>query len=310
METVSSARRDVYAIVTDRIVNLLETGVVPWRQPWASVGVPKNLASGKPYRGVNVFLLSSASYSSPYWLTYKQAQERGGHVRKGERGFPVVYWHWFDRGDGDAPDADDVSTDRSDSLTTRNGRFKSARCMVRYYTVFNATQCDGVEFPSVGLREVFDPIPECERIADGMPNRPRIESGGDRAFYAPATDYVRMPERFQFRSGEAYYETLFHELTHATAHPTRCNRKTNLDEWKPFGSADYSREELVAEMGAAFLCNAAGIADRTVDNSAAYVAGWLKKLRDDKRCVVIAAAQAQKAADYILHTADVASVAA
>ena len=308
MESLPSTRRDVYAIVTDRIVELLQRGVVPWRQPWANVGKPKNLASGKEYRGINTFILSAANYSAPYWLTFKQAQERGGHVRKGEKGFPVVYWHWFDRDNESGGALDDVSSDRSDAITTRAGEFRRARCMVRYYTVFNVTQCENVAYPSDGFRAVFDPIPACESIVDTMPNRPRIEHGGNRAYYAPATDYVQMPERGQFASADTYYETLFHELTHATAHPTRCNRKSNLDEWKPFGSADYSREELVAEMGAAFLCNHTGIADRTVENSAAYVAGWLKKLHDDKRCVVIAAAQAQKAADYILGASATASV--
>ena len=151
--------------------------------------------------------------------------------------------------DGDKGEQDDATTtDRSDSLVTRNGRFKSARCMVRYYTVFNVTQCDDIEYPPTTVRKTFDPIPACERVVETMSNRPTIEHGGDRAYYAPATDRVRMPDRGQFSMAETYYETLFHELTHATAHPTRCNRKTNLDDWKPFGSADYSREELVAEM--------------------------------------------------------------
>ena len=133
-----------------------------------------------------------------------------------------------------------------------------------------------------------------------MPFRPTVGHGCNRACYSPITDVVSMPDRDRFNSDETYYETLFHELTHATAHKTRCARKTETQDWQPFGSASYSREELVAELGSAYLCNVSGIVERTIDNSAAYLAGWLKRLRDDKRCILVAAAQAQKSSDFIL----------
>ena len=287
------ARPDTYQIITDRIVSLLESGVVPWRQPWTGDGEPRNLSSGKAYRGVNTFLLGCSSYSSCYWLTYKQARERGGHVRKGERGTPVVFWKWFKTGDK----ATDAET------TTETTPDKRPPCMVRYYTVFNVTQCDGLEYPTPETRDTSATIPACEAIVDNMPHRPTIDHGGDRACYAPITDVVSMPDRARFNSDETYYETLFHELTHSTAHKTRCARKSESKDWHPFGSQDYSKEELVAEIGSAYLCNISGIVDRTIDSSAAYIAGWLKRLRDDKRCVITAAAQAQKASDYILDVA-------
>ena len=281
------SRRTTYDVITDRILALLEAGTVPWRQPWANVGHPRNLLSGHQYRGINVFMLSAASYSNPYWLTFKQAKDKGGSVRKGEHGYPVVYWQWID------DEADD------EPITTKNGRLK-ARCFCRYYTVFNVSQCDGIEAPPIdGSERPTNPIPACESIVAAMPNRPPINHGGDRACYQPRTDTVSMPERWQFASMERYYSVLFHELTHATGHPNRCNRKANWEDWAPFGSADYSREELVAEMGAAFLDAEAGIEPDTLDDSAAYIANWLRKLRNDNRCVVHAAAQAQRAADYI-----------
>jgi len=279
---------EVYQKITDRIIQLLEQGDVPWRKPWSGgpAAHPKNLNTGKPYRGINVFMLHAAGYESPWWLTFKQARGRGGHVRKGEKGWPVVFWKFHEVG----------STDDDGKATTK------AIPLLRQYTVFNVDQCDDIEAPAApGVKTFdFDPIASAEGVVANMPKRPTIGHGENRAYYRPSTDAVNMPKPERFSLPTEYYSTLFHELTHATGHTSRLDRKLDT-RLAAFGTADYSREELVAEMGAAFLCGHAGI-DQTLDNSAAYIGGWLKRLRNDKRLVVTAAAQAQKAADFILGT--------
>jgi antirestriction protein ArdC len=279
---------NVYEIVTERIVTLLNQGTIPWQKPWTTGGknlLPRNLVSGKAYRGVNVFLLHAMNYSSPYWLTFKQAQQLGGNVRKGEKACPVVFWKWLEG---------------TDEKTGEKKRIP----FLRYYSAFNATQCEGIEFPKPeATARQHNPIETAEKIVANMPKLPPVQHGGDRAAYSPALDLVLMPAPETFRTGEHYYSVLLHELTHATGHQSRLNRKGvagSEGEWSAFGSTPYAKEELVAEMGAAFLCGHAGIVERTIDDSAAYIAGWLERLKEDNRLIVQAAAQAQKAADYIL----------
>ena len=283
---------DIYQSITDRIVALLEQGTVPWRKPWTVAGhegLPKNLITRKPYRGINVFILKATSFDSPYWLTYNQAHHLGGHVNKGERSTMVVFWNWVEKETG--------RTDADGNKVVEEIPF------LRYYNVFNVSQCTLPEgtVPELPQQPTFQPIAECERIVAAIPNRPAINhNGGNRAFYRQATDSVHLPDPGRFPQQSEYYSTLFHELTHATGHPSRLNRKT-LTEYDGFGGQNYSREELVAEMGASFLCGMAGIETQTIENSASYVASWLAALKEDKRLVVTAAAQAHKAADYILN---------
>lgn len=291
----------VYKVVTDRIISLLQAGTVPWHQPWGGVAqMPQNLISRKAYRGINPFVLASMRYGSPFWLTFKQAQEMGGHVRKGEKACPVVFWKWFDAADEDSGEA---SAGRASGAAGQSKRIP----LLRYYSVFNVAQCEGIPADKVpalpGSVREHAPIESAQGILASMPKRPAIEHGRDRAFYSPAFDRVAMPDAERFQSGEDYYSVLFHELTHATGHESRLARKgvSGTDgEWSAFGSTPYAKEELVAEMGAAFLCGHAGIVERTVDQSAAYVANWLERLSNDTKLVVIAAAQAQRAADFIL----------
>ena len=277
----------VYEVITTRIVEMLQQGTIPWRKPWsAGGGEPRNLVSGKTYRGVNVFLLSAMPFGSPYWLTYRQAAERGGSVRKGSKGCPVVFWRWSN--------GEEEQSDKGQGAEPAKQRAP----LLRYYTVFNVEQCDGIASPPTAVRS-FDPIPECERIVRSMPNAPRIEHGGSQAFYRPSTDTITVPPAQVFDSPALYYSTLFHELTHSTGHETRLARKGITDSIM-FGSHEYSREELVAEMGAAFLCGTAGIEAGTLQDSTAYLASWIKVLKGDSRLAVTAAAQAQKAADHVL----------
>lgn len=272
-----------YQVVTDRIIEKLEQGTVPWHQPW-STELPKSLTTKKDYRGINVFLLGSQGYTNPYWLTFRQAKRLDGHIRRGEKATPIVFWKWIER-----------ETEQADEA---GKRVLTSAPMLRYYHVFNLEQCEGIESPEFNTHQT-EPIPRAESIVAEMPNRPVTDHRESRAFYRPLTDTVNMPALDQFSIGEEYYSTLFHELTHATGHPSRLNRQ-DMDKPRLFGSRDYSQEELVAEMGAAFLCGHSGIVNRTIDNSTAYIQGWLKRLRNDKRLLVFAGGQAQKAADYIL----------
>lgn len=281
----------VYDIITERMIALLQAGTVPWHKSWigGNEQTPRNLASGKPYRGINVFLLGSAGYSSPYWVSYKQASERGGQVRKGEKSTPAIFWKLWrpDKAKGAPAPAEGEESRRIPLL--------------RYYSVFNVEQCDGLEYPKpaeTANLPAFDPIATAQGIADGMPKPPTITHNEARAYYRPVTDTLNMPKPELFGKPAEYYSVLFHEMTHATGHAARLGRP-GVTELAAFGSPTYAREELVAEMGAAFLCGQAGILHHTADNSAAYLENWIKSLRGDSKLVVIAAAQAQKAVDYI-----------
>jgi antirestriction protein ArdC len=285
----------VYEIITDRIMKKLEEGTVPWRKPWnASAGLPKNLVSRKEYRGINVFLTGSQGYESPYWLTFKQAKALGGCVREGEKGTPIVYCDTFKK-----------------EVVGKDGELAEKQMsFLRYYTVFNMAQVDGVEAPASSIVErPFNPIKECEKLVADMPHPPELKVGvGGRAFYRSSEDAVYMPRAELFVSDEEYYSTLFHELVHSTGHETRLNRRPST-EHRSFGDEAYSKEELVAEMGASFLSATAGIENATLDNSAAYIQGWLAALRDDKKMVILAAAAAQKASDYILNYVPAVAIA-
>ncbi|TSK08817.1 MAG: DUF1738 domain-containing protein [Geobacter sp.] len=281
---------NVYDVVNQRIMELLERGTIPWRKTWnGGSSMPMNLISKKEYRGVNVFLLGCQEFGSQWWLTFKQVQDRGGYVKKGSKSTPVVFWKWIDRKDGDEPVGEGEQGD--------GGKVP----LLRFYNVFNLEQTEGIEAPKTEeVSNTFTPIERAEQIVAGMPYRPEINHGGNVAAYSPVLDYVKMPTPEAFLSSEEYYSTLFHELTHSTGHASRVGRKGILEP-SYFGSHEYSKEELVAEMGAAFLCGHAGIEQRVLDNSAAYIQGWLKSLRNDRTFLIHAAAQAQKASDYILN---------
>ena len=271
----------VYQVITDRIIELLESGSVPWHKPWKGFdNAPKSLVSGKPYRGINTFMCASAGYESPWWLSFKQAKERNGHVRKGERGWPCIYWNYQEKQD------------------EKSGKIKKSG-FIRHYTVFNVEQTEGVEYPQLETYDNFEPIQVCEDIVEWMPNRPELVRSGTRARYNASRDIVEVPQEKLFKKPEEFYSTLFHELSHSTGHPRRLNRPSLMEE-SMFGSHNYIKEELVAEMGAAYLCGHTGIENVIIDNSAAYINSWLSRLKQDKTLIVQAASQAQKSTDYIL----------
>lgn len=284
-------KSDIYAIITDRIIGELQKGNIPWEKPWNSPeDSPKNLISKKDYRGINSLLLASQDYTSPYWLTFKQANDLGGHVKKGEKSMPVVYWNWREvkktKTNGDGEEEEKVE--------------KIA--FLRYYSVFNLGQCElpSDKIPSAPEKREINSIEKAEQIVEEMPDRPEIKTvARDRACYVPTLDIVELPEKSSFKNAEFYYDTLFHELVHSTGHEKRLDRKNNVKN--AFGSSEYSKEELVAEIGAAFLCGQASIAERVLKNDVAYIQSWLGKLKDDPKLIIHAAAQAQKAADFILN---------
>ncbi len=292
--------KQIYQIVTDRILALLQQGVVPWTLPWKVNGIlvpPSNLVSRRPYRGINTFLLTAQRFGSPHWLTFKQALDHGGNVRRGERGTPIVFWR-IDQKDSEDSDGEE-----------------HRRFLLRYYTVFNLEQCEGIEVSGAHPAEdspAFDPIPACEAVYANMPNPPQLRHGGDQAYYRRSEDLVQLPRPEAFSRPEHYYSTQFHELAHATGHRSRLDRFAEEDNPGIFGSPTYAREELVAEMTAAMVCGVSGIApvkveaisekgeEHLLESSAGYLQHWIDVLKEDSRAVVIAAARAQKAADFIL----------
>jgi antirestriction protein ArdC len=276
----------VYEIITEKIIKQLESGVAPWRKPW-TCQTPANLITQKEYRGLNVFTLASQGFPSRFWLTFNQASKLGGKIRKGEKSSPVIFWN--------------VGDERE--TTTQDGTKETSRpFLLRYYSVFNLSQTEGIDIPISLLHETRtnDPIETCEQIVTNMPNPPAFEQS-DKAWYSPRNDVIGMPARGLFYSSEEYYATEFHELAHSTGHPKRLHRE-NFDSPASFGSESYSKEELIAEMTAAMLCGIAGIEQNTLENSAAYLNTWIARLKSDSRLLVCAASQAQKAADFIRGT--------
>jgi antirestriction protein ArdC len=295
---------DIYSQVTSLIISQLEKGVAPWRSPYlASSGLPRNFSSGNCYQGINVFLLALAGYSSPYFLTFLQARELGGHVRKGEHGHLVIKCGtWTKDKENPAPGEDLTET----------------RHFLKGYTVFNASQIEGISFPEIihPERTTTEVLENAEAILRGMPCPPSISEGTTSIpSYNKHTDSIAMPARAAFRSDAEFLGALYHEAVHSTGHQSRLGRRT-LIENKGFNATGdarkiYSEEELVAEMGAAFLSAHAGITVDEHENSVAYLQGWLSvlKVSDHKGWVIRAASEAQKAANYILGTAPASSEA-
>lgn len=282
----------VYESVTNKIIADLEKGAAPWVKPWrADSTADHNLVSKKPYSGVNRLILGMAGmqYASNTWATYKQITEAGGHVRKGEKGTHIVFFK---------PVTKETRTESGDIETEQFAVLKS-------YCVFNADQCEGLNLPAPAtVSTEFDPIPHVEdRI---IKTGAVIGHGGDAAFYMPSQDRIQMPNKSAFNTPANYYATILHELVHWSGADHRLARDLSKGR---FGNPAYAFEELVAELGASFLCQDHGI-DGDLRH-AGYIGSWLKALRDDKTAIFKAAALAQKAADYINNLdATAASIAA
>ncbi|PHR19456.1 MAG: antirestriction protein ArdC [Sphingopyxis sp.] len=286
----SKGRGSLYAKVTDQIIAELEAGRFPWVQLWdasaACAGLPRNAVSGRSYSGINILILWGAVISHGYagqgWLTFRQAKEAGGCVRKGEHGVTVCY-------------ADRFTPEAEKARAAQSGETPQTVPFLKRFTLFNVAQCDGlpdkltVEQPPLPEHEV---VPVAEQLIAATEADFRI--GGARAFYAPLQDYVQVPPQPAFTDQINFYRTACHELGHWTGHPSRLDR----DQTGRFGTASYAREELVAELAAAYLCAALGIAPTV--RHADYLGSWLDVLREDNRAIFRAASAASKAADYLL----------
>lgn len=284
-----SKANEVFETIANRIADALESGTRPWAKPWnakaspVALEMPHNVA-GRNYRGANVFWLwmaqEAAGYAEPVWMTFKQAKELGGSVRKGEKGVPVFFWSQVKKQD------------------EKTGEEK-AHWFAKSYVVFNIAQCDGIERKA---SPVAAPEAEGDRLAAAealiAATGADIRHGGAEAFYRPSTDSVHMPAFAAFESADGYYSTLFHELGHWSGADSRLKR----DLTGRFGDQAYAFEELIAELTAAFVCASQGFAsiERADDQHAAYIGSWIKRLRHDPKAFVKAASEAQRAAEFIL----------
>ncbi len=276
---------DVFDIITKRIIAQLETQCIPWRKPWSQGGHPQNLFTKRLYSGINTWLLGSLGYEQNYFLTWNQLKAVGASVKKGEKGTMIVFWKRL------PPDTTKSSTEP-----------QPVKSVLRYYFVFNIAQIDhlpeilSIPFPP----DTVNQLSACDEIIERMPNCPPIKHGKQSAYYDPLKDYINMPKQGSFATPESYYCALFHELIHSTGHQSRLNRKEVVEPNK-FGSEPYSIEELTAEIGACYLNSVSGIINKEFDNSVAYIQGWIDRLKSDKRIIVYASGQAQRATDYILN---------
>lgn len=287
---------DIYEAITNRIIAELEKGIIPWVKPWAGTSDgPIKHTTGKPYSILNQFLLGEPGE----YLTYKQAQAEGGNVKKGAKGRMVVFWTMLQT----------TKKDSAGNVVLDNNGLPVAKSIpiLKYYTVFNIKDCEGInpKWDKPEDKHDVQPIEAAQAVLDGYINREHIKlvnEKGDRAFYRPADDEIHLPLMEQFADAVAYYDTAFHEATHSTGHRSRLNR-TMASALAPFGSEDYSKEELVAEIGSCGIMNQLGLeTEQSFRNNAAYIQSWLKALKNDKRMIVSAAGKAEKAIALIMGT--------
>jgi len=274
---------NTYEMITNRIIDKMKKGQVPWRKPW-KFQPPRNLVSKRLYHGINLLLLTLNEFDSPYFVTFHQAKQLGGSIKKGEHGTPIVFWKLLE------------TLEKATESEKEKPKFIP---YLQYSTVFNLSQTEGIQAPK-DVAQPLAPLDVCQQIIEGFTDKPEtMHTLEPRAYYQPATDRVHMPSKTSFASVEAYYATLFHEYVHATGHEKRLNRHAQENTDFDFGSKDYSREELVAELGSAFLCAEARIDNSVIDNNTAYLASWLKVLEGDNKFIIHASAKAGKAIDYI-----------
>lgn len=273
---------DIYSEVTSRIISEMEKGIIPWQKPWVASGGCVSHATGKPYSLLNQMLLGRAGE----YVTFNQCQQEGGKVRKGEKAHMVVFWKWIEQEDEETGEKKEIP-------------------FLRYFNVFHIDQCEGLTAKfAKPMPNTVNPCQTAETIISDYCLREGValnHEAGDRAFYRPSTDSITLPHMAQFALTAEYYSTAFHELTHSTGHAKRLNR---LDSTAYFGSEAYSKEELIAEIGASALVNVAGLeTSHSFRNSTAYIQNWLTVLKNDKRFIVSTSGKAEKAVNLILGSA-------
>ena len=275
--------KDIYQTITNRIIESLENGVAPWVKPWASCGTPRNAVTGREYSGINMILLAMSPFANPLWLTYNQARAVNATVRKGEHGTQVVFFKPF------------KITDKNDAESTApQGDNEKTIPLLRTYTVFNAQQIDNLpEKYTQAIKPQLDSFADNEQ-AEVLLAKATIEYGKPRACFIPSLDRIHLPNKVEFRSIADFYATALHELVHFSGHTSRLAR----DFKGRFGDSSYAFEELIAELGAAFLCAHCSINGQL--QHASYIGNWLKVLKNDKRAIFTASAAARKATVFLV----------
>lgn len=275
------AKQSVYEIVTNQVIEAIDQGVVPWAKPWTAAGAHQNI-EGRKYRGLNPLLLEISAmtkgFDQPYWMTMNQASKKGGKVIKGSKSTIVTFYKVLEKENKDG-DTEQMM-------------------LLRYFKVFNIAQVEGLDWkPPVMPGTDLEPVEIGEKVIAEMQNAPEITiKESDQAYYRPSTDQVVLPQLEQYGKAEDFYRVAFHELAHSTGHEKRIGRGIK----NGFGSEKYAKEELIAELTSAMICQVTGI-EAEIEQTAAYIAGWKKALTDDPKLIVTASSAAQKAADYILN---------
>lgn len=288
---VMGSKVDTYEIITNQILSKLKQGVIPWKRVWNPNRIPENPITNRKYRGLNSLILSFEGRDCPFYATYKQIVSKGGTVKKGTKGIPLMYWNMH------------VPKEYKNKGLTEEQLKQHQIPFLKYFTVFNLEDTEGIEIPDYSNKAIdFQPIEKCESVVKEWEGCPEIKHSGDKAFYRPIEDIVYMPNQDTFKSKELYYSTLFHELAHSTGHKARLNR----DLSHKFGSKEYAKEELIAELASAFICSDLGIDNSNtndinmLDNTTAYIQSWIQVLSDDNKMLIQASSKARKAADMIL----------
>ncbi len=280
MTNQQKSKKDVYDIVTDHVLSILSSGIIPWRMPWSEGRVPTNLITRSPYRAINVFLLAAESFQCNLFLSEKQLANIGGSVPEGVGPILATHWEWVDKF-------------AKEGEPKPEGKYP----LLRYHRVYNVEDCAGIDHESLpGYDRPSKPFEAARDIIKNMPNAPKVEYYKSAASYATVSDIVFMPNSEEFKSKELYYYDLFKLLIYSTAHESRLNRTVEV---KP--ASLFSMESLIADMGAHYLCYHAGMNKVPLLDNLNYIHGWMEEFQEDTRMVVSAATQAQKAVDYILN---------
>jgi len=291
----TQTKPDLYQKVTDQIIACLEKGTVPWHRSWGAFGLAKNYVSGKAYRGINALMMNLAPVAIPYFLSMRQANKLGGKVKKGSKAHQVIY-------------VDKIYMNKAGKRISKAHALKLPKenveeiYFLKTFPVFATEQIEGIdfEFPEVEQKD-HKPIQACEDLIGSIADPPKLVSiNASRCYYEPLLDRINMPPISHFETPEEYYNSYFHELVHSTGHRTRLNRSGIADLSIDRSSYGYSHEELIAELGASYLCGITGITSPPLlENNAAYLNGWLSVLKKDKKFIFQVAKEAQRAVDWV-----------